>query len=360
MQESTGYVLAGNHTYLAAKAEGFDALDCTVIDCDDDQARRIVLVDNRSNDLARYDDQALADLLTELEGGYDGTGFDDDSVNALLAQLGPGGFKQTELNMVIKLPADPETQPGDVIVMGPHTLICGDCLTTEFAETQTVDMVWTDPPYLISYQVDLTPEEAAALHRRTDGKQITNEKLTSEEAYKFRMSTAHLLKQLLAPGASYYLFCPPGPDQADWINALDAHGLRPHQVLQWIKDVFVFGRSDYHYRSEPLLYGWATGAAHYWEGGRSQDTVWEYDRPKRSKDHPTIKPVELAIRAIENSVKPGGLVCDPFAGSGTILTACMQTSRRALMIEVDPAYCDVIVERYERLSGEKAERIRES
>lgn len=354
VQESTGYVLAGNHTWQAMKELGYETFEADVGDFDDDQARRIVLVDNRSNDLAEYDDQALADLLSEMDS-YEGTGFDDDAVNDLLASLGPGGFKKSELDMVMSLPETAITEKGEKIIMGPHTLYCQDSLTAVFFDN--MDMVWTDPPYLISYQMDLSPEEAEQLHRRTDGKQITNEKLTQAESYAFRNSFAKLIADVLAPGASYYIFVPPGADQAYWINALDSHNLAPRQVLQWIKDQFVFGRSDYHYRNEPILYGWQPGAAHLFEGGRGQDSVWEYDRPKRSKDHPTIKPVELAIRAIENSTKPGAVVFDPFAGSGTILRACMQTGRRAVMIEVDPAYCDVIIESYERLTGEKAERV---
>lgn len=361
VQESTGYVLAGNHTMLAAKELGMDALDCDVYDCDDEQAKRIVLVDNRSNDLAEYDNQALADLLTELDS-LEGTGFTDQDLNSLLASLGPGHFSHDELNMVIKVPVNPVTKPGDYIQLGPHELYCTDAVDPDntvlwnFQQAEC-DAVWTDPPYLISYQVDMTPEEARARHRRTDGKEITNESMSEDDAIQFRIAAAKLIDRSLKPGGPFYVFVPPGPDQADWINALTMVGIRPRQVLQWVKDQFVFGRSDYHYRSEPILYGWKTGEAHVWEGDRSQDTVWECDRPKRSKDHPTIKPVDLAIKAIENSTRAGDTIFDPFAGSGTILTACMQTGRRAVMCEIDPAYCDVIIERYERLSGEKAKRI---
>lgn len=353
VQESTGYVLAGNHTWMGMKDLGWDECDVDFIDVDEDQARKIVVVDNRSNDLAEYDNQALADLLSEMDT-LEGTGFNDKSLAELLASLGPGGFKKAELDMVIKLPPEAVTQRGEVIRMGAHWLFCCDSLNTEL--DVTADMVWTDPPYLIEYQVDLTPEEAQQLHRRTDGKEIANEKLTPTEAYAFRNAAAALIKRSLGVGDSYYLFVPPGPDQADWINALDANDLRPHQILQWVKDQFVFGRSDYHYRSEPILYGWKPGAAHDFYGGRGHDSVWEFDRPKRSADHPTIKPVELAIRAVENSSSKGQVVFDPFAGSGTILTACMQTGRRAVMAEIDPCYCDVIIERYERLSGEKVIR----
>lgn len=362
VQESTGYVLAGNGTREAAASLGWEHIDIGVVDVDDDQARRIVLVDNRSNDLAGYDDQALADLLTEVEGELTGTGFTDDDLNSLLATLGPGGFSHDELGMVIKVPTDPTTKTGDLIEMGPHLLYCGDChmwsamLQQDEVAYERADMIWTDPPYLIAYQTGLSQDEAKKLHRRTDGKEVANEDMSPEMAYKFRMDTALLVYNMLKAGGVYYMHVPPGPDQAMWIHAMELNHLLPRQVIQWVKDQFVFGRSDYHYRSEPILYGWREGAAHQWNGGRSQDSVWEFDRPKRSKDHPTIKPVELAMKAIENSSTPGEVVLDPFAGSGTILPACMQTGRRALMLELDPGYCDVIVERWERLTGEPITR----
>lgn len=352
VQESSTEILAGNHTWLAAKAEGWESIDIGIVDVDDEQARKIVLADNRTNDLAVYDDQALADLLAELDT-LDGTAFDQASVDALLATLGPGGFKKAELEQVIKLPNNPRTRPGEVITLGAHKLYCDDFMLV--GSCCEADMVWTDPPYGVAY-FNTTEDHMASENHRTDGKGIANEDLSPEELYRFRHSTASALHSILRPGGAYYLHVAPGPDQAYWINALETHNLKPRQVLQWIKDQFVFGRSDYHYRNESILYGWRDGSAHKWNGGRSQDSVWEYDRPKRSKDHPTIKPVELAIRAIENSSEQGDTVFDPFAGSGTILVAAMQTGRRAVMVEIDPAYCDVIIERYERLTGEEVRR----
>lgn len=354
VQESTGYILAGNHTWEAAREEAYPTIWATFIDVDDTQAKQIVLVDNRTNDLAVYDDRALADLLDELDS-LEGTGFDRESVDSLLATLGPGGFSKKEKERVIDPPADPVTKLGDVIRLGIHQLYCADALEIQVGEA---DMAWTDPPYMVSYQTGLSREEATALHRRIDGKEITNEDLQGEEADAWAWRMADVLRRTLRPGGVYYVHAPPGPDVVRFIEALNGQKLPVRQVLQWVKDRFVFGRSDYHYRSEPMLYGWREGAAHYWCGDRDQDSVWEVKRPKASKAHPTMKPVELAERAIANSSAPGDTVFDPFAGSGTVLVAAMEMGRRAVMVEIDPAYCDVIVERWERLTGQVAERVR--
>jgi site-specific DNA-methyltransferase (adenine-specific) len=127
------------------------------------------------------------------------------------------------------------------------------------------------------------------------------------------------------------------------------------QTLVWVKDVFVLGRSDYHYRHEPIFYGWKQGAAHYFVDDRTQDTIWEIPRPRRSTEHPTMKPVALVERAIRNSSKAGEIVLEPFGGSGTTLLATEATKRRCRCIELDPRYCDVIVNRWEAFSGKRAE-----
>jgi DNA modification methylase len=129
------------------------------------------------------------------------------------------------------------------------------------------------------------------------------------------------------------------------------------QQLLWIKDVFVMGRHDYHYRHEPILYGWKEGGAHFFGGGRAQDTVWEIPRPRRSETHPTMKPVELVARALTNSSRPGDLVYEPFAGSGTTIIAAEQTRRRCVALEIDPRYAQVAVERWQAFTGAEAEKV---
>ena len=161
------------------------------------------------------------------------------------------------------------------------------------------------------------------------------------------------IRDVLKPGGVFYTFAPPGVDELRFRDGLRMARLQMRQVILWVKDRFVFGRSDYHWRHELLMYGWRDGAGHYFAGGRTQDTLWEYDRPASSKLHPTQKPVELLERAITNSSRPGEVVVDLFAGSGSTLIACASAGRRALLMENDLAYCDCIVERWETLTGEK-------
>jgi site-specific DNA-methyltransferase (adenine-specific) len=152
-----------------------------------------------------------------------------------------------------------------------------------------------------------------------------------------------------------YVAAPAGPIHFEFAAVLRELEVWRH-TLNWVKDGFVLGRADYHYRHEPIFYGWKEGAAHTWNGGRSQDSVLEFPRPRANKEHPTMKPVALIQRCLENSTDEKAIVCDPFGGSGSTLIACEATNRRARLIELDPRYCDVIVRRWEEATGKTAVR----
>ncbi len=358
VQQSTGYVLAGNHTLRAARAEEWPTILTTFVECDDDTARRINLVDNRSNDLASYDDQALADMLGELGGEYEGTGFDQDSMDALLASLGPGGYGGRDKDAVPPVPVVPITRPGDIITLGEHRVMCGSALDPEaramLLRQQPADLVLTDPPYTVSYEEDLSPIQAK--YRRQDGKKVTGDALDGAEADAFVSEAMVAVRAVLKAGGVFYVFAPPGVDELRFRLALRDAPLVIRQVILWVKDEFVFGRQDYHWRHESMLYGWREGAGHFFVGDFTQHTLWDCERPKASKEHPTMKPVELMERAVTNSSRPGEHVVDLFGGSGSTLIACTTQGRRCSMMELDPGYCDVIVDRWEKFTGERAQR----
>lgn len=236
-------------------------------------------------------------------------------------------------------------------MLGDHRLLCGD--STDAASVArllgggaSIDLVVTDPPYGVEYQSDLTPEEAKALHRRRDGLEVANDGLGAD-------GTTALVRDALTiagirPGGVFYVCAPPGPMHVAIQLGMSGAALDPRQYIVWVKDAFVFGRSDYHYRHEFLIYGWAKGAGHHFIDDRTQDTVWMIDRPRKSTEHPTMKPLELFERCVSNSSTPGDVVYDPFGGSGTTLIASENHGRRARIMEVDPAYADVIVDRYAR------------
>ena len=229
-----------------------------------------------------------------------------------------------------------------------HKIICGDCTDPAVVERvmggEKADMVWTDPPYNVAYQSGESIKSLKARNRRIDGMIVENDSMNDEDFNAFLNAFLSLLP--LVVGGVYYLCAPAGRTETQFRNALDGvSGLQLRQALVWVKDRFVFGRQDYHWRHESILYGWKDGGAHYFVEDRTQDTVWEIKRPSTSEFHPTMKPVELVARAVENSSQSGQIVYDPFLGSGTTLVACQQLGRIGRGCEISPAYVAVCLER---------------
>ena len=346
-------VIAGNGTLEAAKRLGWSEIAIVRTTLDQTQATAFGIADNRTAELAEWDDEVLRSLLDSM----------DDETRDLLA------FDQKELDAMLPTMAvevvedevpeevEPRTKPGDLWLLGRHRLLCGDSTKSEDVdrlmdgETEA-DLILTDPPYGVAYQTALSTHEAAARNRRKDGLEVANDDLGwdgTKELVHDSISNVPLKK-----GGAFYVFCPPGDLQAAFFLGLkDADLLARHQIV-WIKDRFVMGRCDYHYKHEVILYGWKDGGSHYFVNDRTQDSVWEFKRPGSSKDHPTMKPIELVSKPIQNSSRPDELIVDPFLGSGTTLIAAEQLDRRCYGIEIDPTYCDVIVKRWENLTGDTA------
>jgi site-specific DNA-methyltransferase (adenine-specific) len=343
-------VLAGNHTLQALAAEGHERARCEVIQCDDDTARRINLVDNKAAELGGYDNDALAELLSYLDGDLEGTGYTQDDIDALL-DYPEEPEALTDPDDTPEPPADPTSKPGDIWHLGPHRVLCGDSTDITAVEAMLngdrADCMWTDPPYGVDY-VGKTKD---ALTIQNDGAADLPELL----AGAFATATA-----ALKPGAPVYIAHPPGPLSLDFAAAFLNAGWLLRQNLVWVKDSMVLGRSDYHYRHEPILYGFTDPTADSgrlgrggdrWFGDNAQTSVLEVPKPGRSKDHPTMKPVELITRCLSNSCPPGGLVYEPFGGSGSTLIAAHTLARVARAVELDPRYVDVICRRYQEHTG---------
>ena len=361
VNQRDGQILAGNHTWKAAKSLGWQQIAATYVDVDDETARRIVLVDNRSNDLAAYDDAVLAALLEGIveEHGVDGlvgTGFDGDDLDELLADLVedlPDGA--TDPDDVPEPPAEPVSKLGDVWLLGRHRVVCGDStdvgVLDRVMDGGKAGMVWTDPPYgigVVGGSRALSPEK----RRAQGGKEISNDTLDLGQLTDFLREAFGSSVTVCASGAGWYVAAPHGPIGLAFATVLHELEVWRHSLV-WVKDSIVMGRSDYHYRHEPIYYGWVPGAAHTWESDRKQDTVLEFPRPRKSKEHPTMKPVALIEYCIGNSSKRGAVVLDPFGGSGSTLLAAHRTGRTARLVELDPAYVDVICRRYQEHTGEK-------
>ena len=365
----TREVLAGNHTLKAALHLGWDRIAATFVDVDDEQAARIVLVDNRANDVAGYDDSALAALLDDLgTGNLAGTGFSDADLAALLAGVSDEPPALTPEDQAPSLPkAEPVSQVGDVWQLGPSILLCGDstdsALVLDAMGGELADCEWTDPPYGVSY----VGGTADALTIENDGKDDLPDLLPAA----FRTAVA-----CAKPGAPVYV-AHADTERIIFEESMLAAGMLVRQNLVWVKNGLVLGRADYQYRHEPiltaetpaedseegvghepLLYGFTEGGqgrlgrgGPRWFGDNKQTTVFEVPKPKRNGDHPTMKPVELIGRMLANSLRPGGLVLDLFGGSGSTLIAAHHHRSRAALVELDPRYADVICRRYQEHTG---------
>jgi DNA modification methylase len=378
VNKRTGEVLAGNHTLKAARKLGWSQIAATFVDVDDESAARIVLVDNRSNDLAEYDSQALVDMISSLSS-LEGSGFDEESLRALLADVTDLPTPLPEPDHVPDVPAIPVSKPGDIWLLGPHRVACGDSSDVTLADAlmadAKADLVWTDPPYGVAY---VGSGRAAA--EGTQREAIQNDDMSVSMLTDFLRETLGVALQASRPGACWYVAAPPGPAFLAFGTVLTEFGVW-RQTLAWVKHHFVIGRSDYHgrhesifygstsgadphplppddpagydERSDALVYGWTPGAAHQPPPDRKQDSVWEFPKPAASKEHPTMKPVALIEKALVNSSNRGDIVLDIFGGSGSTLIACYQQGRVARMVELDPRYVDVICRRYQEASGDK-------
>ncbi len=341
-------IIDGEHRWVIAVDMGFvEAPMVFLHGVTEAQAKALTIKLNGKR--GEFTEEGLAALVRSIEVDLKvpDLGLDLGIENKILAKMlrvsADGSSVEDE---VPEPPKVPVTKPGDLWVLGAHRLLCGDSKFlpswTRLLAGEKVRMVWGDPPYGVEYV----------------GK--TEEALTIKNDALDEVALAELLravfKQLLAacePGSSWYIAGPPGPHGCAFMVELKAIGVL-RQILVWLKDRFVLGRSDYHYRHESIFYGWAPGAAHYFVGDRTLDSIMEVPRPSSSREHPTMKPVQLVVNCLENSSMKDWVVADPFGGSGTTLIACEQTQRRARVIELDPCYCDVIIKRWETLTGGKA------
>ena len=338
-------VLAGNGTIEAAKALGWKEISITRCpsEWDDETAKAYALTDNRSSELAEWDNLILSNQLLDL----DGLGWDIEALGFEMPQI----IDTAEINEdeLLEPPAEPVTKLGDVWQLGKHRLVCGDSTDVTVLDKllgdEKVDLVWTDPPYGVAY-----------VGKTKDALTIENDRLDHDQLTDFLRAAFNAIFQATKPGAVWYVTAPSGDLFQCFSIPLTELEVWRH-TLVWVKDTLVMGRADYHYRHESIFYGWTPGAAHQTPPDRKQDTIWEFDKPRSNKEHPTMKPVELIERSIQNSSLVGQLVLDTFGGSGSTLIACEQTKRIARLIELDPKYCDVIIKRWENLTGLKAELI---
>lgn len=327
----------------------------------DEAADALLVWLNKSVEDGGWDERGLADLLMDLRSGEDPSllalsGFDNAALDKLLKDLSKNEpLKQvSDPDEVPNLMATPRSQAGDLWLLGEHRLLVGDACERSaidrLMDGERADLVFTDPPYGVAYYHGMTPEDAKRLNHRTDGATVPNDTLEGSELKALLGAALGNALEVCKPGGVWYV-CAPAGDSFLAFAELGVEMAWWRHTLVWVKHRFVFGQVDYHYRHEQLMYGWKPGAAHHSPPDRDQDSVWEFDMPHRSAEHPTMKPVGLVTRAIRNSSLQGQVVLDPFAGSGTTIIAAEMTHRKARAVEIDRRYADVICRRYQAVTG---------
>lgn len=385
--DAAGIIIAGHTRFKAAQRLRLS--EVPVLYADDltpNQIKAYRLADNKTSEFAEWDAELLsAELNDLLISGFD---------------MEPYGFvakpeaSEDDFDVDAELPEIPETKRGDIYALGEHRLMCGDATVISDVDRlmagKLADMVFTDPPYNVDYEGGT-------------GLKIKNDSMSDEKFYSFLYDSFVSMYASLKTGGAVYV-CHADSEGLNFRRAFKESGLLLKQCIIWVKNTFVMGRQDHHWQHEPILYGWKPGGSHKWYGGRKQSTViesedgvfvnklkdgfqltfnngvqkvvikvpeyetleahsdeitttWNIDKPMKNGEHPTMKPIKLCARAIENSTQAGEIVEDFFGGSGSTLMACEQLGRSCYTMELDERYCDVIIKRYEQYTGKKAVKL---
>lgn len=328
------YPLGGNMRLKALQELKYKEIpDSWVMIADDwteEQRREFIIKDNVSFGEWNWDDlQENWDSEQLVSWGLDVPGWEAEELEA----------KEDDFD--VELPEEPKTVLGDLYEIGEHRLLCGDSTTADsyikLMDGEFADMVLTDPPYNVDY-VGKTKEAMT----------IENDSMSNDDFYNFLYDFYTAISTVTKKGGAIYVWHA-SSEIVNFAKAMVDAGWLLKQQLIWVKNSLVMGRQDYHWRHEPCLYGWLDGGSHKWYGDRKQSTVIEWDRPLRNGEHPTMKPVGLFAYQIQNSSKAGDIVIDAFGGSGTTMVASHQLGRRCYTLELDPKYCDVIIDRMIKL-----------
>ena len=335
----TGHIVGGHQRFKVLKHQGHTEIECVVVDLDEQQEKALNIALNKVS--GEWDLPKLADLISELDDGiFDVsiTGFDAAEIEHLFSQVHDKDVKEDDFDVGKALKEPVFSQPGDLWLLGRHRLLCGDSTKAEtyakLMDGKQANLVVTDPPYNVNFTAG-----------RENERLIKNDNLSDGEFYQFLLAAFKNIYQTLVDGGALYVFHA-DTEGLNFRKAVKEVGFHLAGVCIWVKDSLVLGRSDYQWQHEPVIYAWKPTGRHRWYADRKQTTVWQFDRPKRSEEHPTMKPVALCAYPIQNSSAPNGIVLDPFGGSGSTLIACEQTDRLCYTAELDEKYCDVIVKRY--------------
>lgn len=380
--ERTGNIIGGHQRYKILCELGLKEIECVVVNFDDETEKAANLAVNKAQ--GDWDKEKLDELLREMK--------QQDKFDMSKFGFNMDKFKKEiqEDEYIINLPEEPKSKLGDIYELGNHRLMCGSATNKDDVEKlmngELGNLMVTDPPYNVNYgeKAEMLNQYGFKGHKNTS--KILNDHMSNDNFKKFLADTFENCNNALKPGASAYVF----HSESERINFTETFknaGFYFSENLIWCKNVLVLGRQDYHYRHEPIIYGWKEGGGHYFCNDRTQTTILGEDKfdiekltkdemrnilhelldnktsvlnenkPMRNEMHPTMKPIKLLGILIENSSKANDIVIDLFGGSGSTLIACEETGRKARLMELEPKYCDVIIDRWEKLTGKKAKKI---
>lgn len=370
--DSDGVIVAGHTRLKAARSLGLDKVPCIVADdLTPEQVKAFRLADNKTAELAEWNFELLENELAELNNfDMDALGF--DKLPDILRNTELTDYVEDEVNEIMDAIEETVVKQGDIWQLGRHRLICGDSTDAATVERllngDKVDLLLTDPPYNVAVS-------------NSDGLTIKNDDMEDSQFAEFLQNAFKAADNVMRDGAAFYIWHGDS-ERLNFQNACTVAGWSVRQCLIWVKSHMILGRQDYQWKHEPCLYGWKGGASHYFIKNRTQTTVIDQeiniemlseselrdlimqltepstilreDKPLKNGDHPTMKPIPLIKKQVKNSTRKNGKVLDIFGGSGTTLLACEELDRVCFMVEFDEKYCDVIIKRWEALTGLKA------
>ena len=352
--ETTGNLVGGHQRLKVLKERGDLEVDVSIVNISDlnkEKALNVTLNKIQGD----WDNDKLKLILNEIRIDFDliNLGF---SADELFKDFKIGAEGLTEDDEAPELQKETKIKTGDIFKLGNHVLMCGNSIKFEdikrLMENEKADIAILDPPYGVSYF-----DKNKFLNQADKGnriqKEMAGDNQDEKDIQKFWFKSFEIVRDNLAEINSYYVF---GPQRMMIIMMMMKAKLPYRNVIIWVKNNHVLGRCDYHYRHEPLLFGW-TKTHKFYGNGEFRTSVWEVDKPHKSDLHPTMKPVALMVNALLNSSQSGQICLDPFGGSGSTLIACEKTGRKCRMMEIEPIYCDVIIQRWENFTGQKAVKI---
>ena len=340
-------IIGGHQRLTVAMELGYTEVPCAVVNIDKTREKALNIALNKIT--GAWDDSLLADLLEDIQNSsFDlgKTGFDPPEIETLFNKVHSKDVKEDDFDVEKELKQPVFSKPGDLWFLGKHRVFCGDSTKPEsyaaLMDGQKANLVLTDPPYNVDVE-------------ETAGK-IMNDNMPDEDFYNFLLSAYRCMHTNLADDGSIYVWHA-DTEGLNFRKAFKEAGFYLSGCCIWKKNALVLGRSPYQWLHEPCLFGWKQKGKHQWYSDRKQTTVWEYDKPRSSKEHPTMKPIALMSYPIKNSTMTNGIVLDPFLGSGSTLIACCETDRVCRGVELDPKFMDVITKRYIQWAGGKYEDV---